>query len=122
MYQSPDNIKIIKQTMIYFLIGAATLIIALSWNDAFTNLIQKIFPNKSTNVIGHFLYATILTLVFTILTITLVDPEYLTNFNFLYTQDQSVDIINNNTNNTNTNNTNNTKITAVPIPYLIKKK
>ena len=80
-----------------------------------------LFPNKSTNVIGHFLYATILTLVFTILTITLVGPEYLTNY-FLYTQDQSVDTTNSNTNNTNTNNTNNTKITAVPIPYLIKKK
>lgn len=85
MYQplSDNNIQIIKRTMIYFLIGASTLIIALSWNAAFSNFIQKIFPNKSTNIIGHFLYAIILTLVFTLLTILLIDPKYTSNFSFL---------------------------------------
>lgn len=60
-----------------YIIIASTLIIA------FSNFIQKIFHNKSTNIIGHFLYAIILTLFFTLLTIFLIDPKYTSNFSFL---------------------------------------
>jgi len=77
-----ENIKIFKRTMIYFIIGGITLVIALSWNTAFSNLIQKIFPNKSTNVIGHFLHAIILTLIFVVVSLLFIDPTYLADFTF----------------------------------------
>jgi hypothetical protein len=68
--------------MVYFIIGGITLVIALSWNTAFSNLIQKLFPNKSTNIIGHFLHAIILTLIFIVLSLILIEPSYLSDFTF----------------------------------------
>jgi uncharacterized membrane protein (DUF106 family) len=72
-----DDIKKVKKSMIYFLTGSMTLIIALSWNSAFANFIEKFFPNKPTNIAGHFIYAIILTLIFTVLTIYFIDSEYI---------------------------------------------
>jgi len=91
MYKSisDNDIKIVKKTMIYFLTGSMTLIIALSWNSAFANFIEKIFPNKPSNIAGHFLYAIILTFIFTVLTISFIDSEYLTNLSFLTTQNKN---------------------------------
>ena len=80
-----QNIKLFKKASVYFIIGGVSLIVALSWSNAFSNLIQKLFPNKSTNIIGYFLYAIILTLVFIILSITLMDPSDLNNFNYFKT-------------------------------------
>ena len=85
-----QNIKIFKKASIYFIIGGVSLIVALAWNNAFSNLIQKIFPNKSSNIIGYFLYAILLTLSFVLLSITLIDPSDLNSFNYFKTEDKSV--------------------------------
>jgi uncharacterized BrkB/YihY/UPF0761 family membrane protein len=83
------NIKLFKRASVYFIIGGVSLIVALSWNNAFSNLIQKIFPNKSTNIIGYFLYSIILTLVFILLSITLIDQDDLNNFIYFKSNNKS---------------------------------
>lgn len=55
------DIQLLKSTVVYFILGAATIIIAISWNNAFTNMINQYFPNKESNVFSQFLYAFTLT-------------------------------------------------------------
>ena len=56
------DLEYMKMSIAYFVLGGATIIIALAWNNAFNALINTYFPNKDNSVKGHFLYATILTL------------------------------------------------------------
>ncbi len=67
-----DN-DLFKKIISYFLLGGFTIIIALAWNTAFTNMIQKYFPNKESNVPGQFIYALVLTLIFVIITTFFMD-------------------------------------------------
>lgn len=55
--------KMFKESLSYFLFGAITLIVALSWNNAFTALIEKYFPEKDNSVKGKFIYSTVLTIL-----------------------------------------------------------
>jgi hypothetical protein len=78
--------NVFKRTLIYFLMGSFALVIALAWNTAFTNMIQKIFPqNKKLNITGQFIYALTLTIVFVSFSILLVgkivEKEFLHSFN-----------------------------------------
>ena len=65
------DINYIKMSIAYFVLGGATIVIALAWNNAFNALINTYFPNRDNSVKGYFLYATILTLS-TILILTAV--------------------------------------------------
>jgi polyferredoxin len=79
------NFDIFNRTLLYFLLASFSLIIALSWNTAFTNMIQKVFPNKESNITGQFVYAIILTLCFVIFIVLFVDKfvekQFLQSFN-----------------------------------------
>lgn len=56
------DLEYIKISIIYFILGGTTIVIALAWNNAFNALINTYFPNKNNSVLGHFIYAIILTL------------------------------------------------------------
>ncbi len=56
--------NLFKKAITYFLFGSFTIVIALAWNSAFTELIQRYLPNKEHNIIGKFAYALILTILF----------------------------------------------------------
>ena len=70
----------LKQILVYFLLGGFTIILALAWNTAFTNMIQKYVPNKHSNVSGQFLYAFILTIVFVVISSTIIDKNMIRNY------------------------------------------
>lgn len=78
----PNSINLFKKASVYFLIGGLSFIVAMTWSNAFSNMIQQLFPNRSANVIGHFLYAIVLTIAFIYISINLIDPDDLNNFNF----------------------------------------
>ncbi len=71
------DFDLVKASIIYFVLGAATIIIALAWNNAFTNMINKYFPNKDSNVFSQFLYAFLLTFSFIVLFVIFIGKEKL---------------------------------------------
>lgn len=58
--------SLFKKSITYFLLSSFSIILALSWNSAFNSLIQTYLPNKEHNVIGQFIYALTLTIIFII--------------------------------------------------------
>lgn len=79
------DFALFSRTLAYFLLGSFSLVIALSWNTAFTNMIQKVYPTKESNIKGQFIYAIILTLLFVIFIVLFVDRfverQFLQSFN-----------------------------------------
>ncbi len=71
------DIELIRSTIVYFILGAATIIIAIAWNNAFTNMINQYFPNKNTNVFVQFLYAFLLTFSIVLLLTLLIGKDSL---------------------------------------------
>lgn len=67
---------IFKNSLYYFLFGAVTLVVALSWNSAFNALLEKYFPEKDNSVKGKFIYSIILTIVTVILAVFIGKTEF----------------------------------------------
>jgi hypothetical protein len=68
--------KVFKESLYYFLFGAVTLVVALSWNNAFTALLEKYFPEKDNSVKGKFIYSIILTFLAVILAVLIGKNEF----------------------------------------------
>ena len=55
-----------------YIIGAFGLVASLAWNDAITNLIEKIFPLGKDTVIAKFIYALVMTIILVVIAVYLV--------------------------------------------------
>lgn len=61
--------KEVKKRVITYITAAFGLVAALAWNDAIKSLIAFLFPLKKNSVVMKFVYAVIITITVTILTI-----------------------------------------------------
>ena len=60
-----------KEKIATLILGGLTLVAALSWNEAIKSLIETIFPKKSSELIGKFIYAIIITIFIVIVSVYL---------------------------------------------------
>ena len=55
--------KVFKEKMTTLILGGFGLVAALAWNEAIKSLFETLLPQKSSALIGKFLYALFITLI-----------------------------------------------------------
>jgi hypothetical protein len=55
--------RVFKEKMTTLILGGFGLVAALAWNEAIKSLFETLLPQKSSELIGKFFYAVIVTLI-----------------------------------------------------------
>jgi len=55
--------KVFKEKMVTFILAAFGLVASLAWNEAIKSLVDALLPQKTSALVGKFVYAFLITFV-----------------------------------------------------------